>query len=176
MRPVNTTGIADFELCYKMKRPPSRFPALVFHFEGADWEMPLKNYMVFDKESGLFCLMVLESPGLSIFGNVQTQNMHVLYNLEKGWRRLRVFDRRGFVPGVPLSASYGLVVTDAIEPDQPIIYVNEGFEKGTGYRAEEVLGRNCIPGYYEAFWKELDGVKQIWKNRKQIWKNRKELK
>ncbi|XP_020265864.1 adagio-like protein 1 [Asparagus officinalis] len=24
-----------------------------------------------------------------------------------------------------------------------IIYVNEGFEKGTGYRAEEVLGRNC---------------------------------
>ncbi|XP_020268670.1 uncharacterized protein LOC109844067 isoform X2 [Asparagus officinalis] len=33
-----------------------------------------------------------------------------------------------------------------------------------------------IPDYYEAFWKELDGVKQIWKNRKQIWKNRKELK
>ncbi|ONK73977.1 uncharacterized protein A4U43_C01F21610 [Asparagus officinalis] len=33
-----------------------------------------------------------------------------------------------------------------------------------------------IPGYYEAFWKEMDDVKQIWKNRKQIWKNRKELK
>nr|AML77049.1 putative LOV domain-containing protein [Asparagus densiflorus] len=49
----------------------------------------------------------------------------------------------GFFPGIPLPASYGLVVTDAIEPDQPIIYVNEGFEKGTGYRAEEVLGRNC---------------------------------
>ncbi|XP_020249573.1 uncharacterized protein LOC109826968 isoform X1 [Asparagus officinalis] len=35
---------------------------------------------------------------------------------------------------------------------------------------------NSIPGYYEAFWKEMDDVKQIWKNRKQIWKNRKELK
>nr|AML76949.1 putative LOV domain-containing protein [Borya sphaerocephala] len=40
-------------------------------------------------------------------------------------------------------SSYGLVVTDALEPDHPIIYVNEGFEKATGYRAEEVLGRNC---------------------------------
>ncbi|KAJ6837159.1 adagio-like protein 1 [Iris pallida] len=46
-------------------------------------------------------------------------------------------------PGLPVPASYGLVVSDAIEPDHPIIYVNEAFEKGTGYRAEEVLGRNC---------------------------------
>nr|ACT22763.1 ZEITLUPE [Allium cepa] len=49
----------------------------------------------------------------------------------------------GFFPGLSIPASYGLVVTDAIEIDNPIIYVNEGFEKGTGYRAEEVLGRNC---------------------------------
>lgn len=48
----------------------------------------------------------------------------------------------GFFPELPVAASYGLVVTDAIEPDHPIIYVNPGFEKGTGYRAEEVLGRN----------------------------------
>ncbi|XP_073000632.1 adagio-like protein 1 [Typha latifolia] len=41
------------------------------------------------------------------------------------------------------AASYGLVVTDAFEPDHPIIYVNRGFEEATGYRAEEVLGRNC---------------------------------
>jgi PAS domain-containing protein len=34
------------------------------------------------------------------------------------------------------------VVTDALEPDCPIIYVNRGFEEATGYRAEEVLGRN----------------------------------
>ncbi|ONK72800.1 uncharacterized protein A4U43_C04F23370 [Asparagus officinalis] len=27
---------------------------------------------------------------------------------------------------------------------------------------------HSIPGYYEAFWKELDGVKQIWKNRKEL--------
>nr|AML77746.1 putative LOV domain-containing protein [Curcuma sumatrana]AML78183.1 putative LOV domain-containing protein [Curcuma longa] len=41
------------------------------------------------------------------------------------------------------ASSCGLVVTDALEPDQPIIYVNRGFEVTTGYRAEEVVGRNC---------------------------------
>nr|AML79105.1 putative LOV domain-containing protein [Lepidosperma gibsonii] len=39
--------------------------------------------------------------------------------------------------------SCGFVVTDALEPDFPIIYVNRGFEEATGYQAEEVLGRNC---------------------------------
>ncbi|KNA25393.1 hypothetical protein SOVF_007000 [Spinacia oleracea] len=37
----------------------------------------------------------------------------------------------------------GFVVTDALEADHPIIYVNTVFEMVSGYRAEEVLGRNC---------------------------------
>lgn len=40
------------------------------------------------------------------------------------------------------TAPCGFVVTDALEPDHPIIYVNAVFEVVTGYRAEEVLGRN----------------------------------
>ncbi|GKC18286.1 putative LOV domain-containing protein, partial [Tanacetum coccineum] len=39
-------------------------------------------------------------------------------------------------------APCGFVVTDALEPDHPIIYVNSVFEFVTGYRAEEILGRN----------------------------------
>nr|AML76574.1 putative LOV domain-containing protein [Posidonia australis] len=35
------------------------------------------------------------------------------------------------------------VVSDALEHDFPIIYVNTVFEMATGYRADEVLGRNC---------------------------------
>ncbi|CAM9001117.1 unnamed protein product [Rhodiola kirilowii] len=41
------------------------------------------------------------------------------------------------------TAPCGFIVTDALEPDHPIIYVNTVFEMITGYRAEEVLGRNC---------------------------------
>lgn len=43
-----------------------------------------------------------------------------------------------FYPQSPTS----FVVSDALEPDFPIIYVNTVFEKSTGYRADEVLGRN----------------------------------
>lgn len=37
----------------------------------------------------------------------------------------------------------GITIADARLPDRPLIYVNEGFERLTGYTAEEVLGRNC---------------------------------
>ncbi|KAM1404560.1 hypothetical protein ACFX2I_013031 [Malus domestica] len=40
------------------------------------------------------------------------------------------------------TAPCGFVVTDALDPDHPIIYVNTVFEMVSGYRAEEVLGRN----------------------------------
>jgi len=36
----------------------------------------------------------------------------------------------------------GIVITDAAQPDQPIIYVNARFEKITGYSAAEALGKN----------------------------------
>lgn len=37
----------------------------------------------------------------------------------------------------------GVTIADAIDPDYPLIYVNPAFLKTTGYRLEEVLGRNC---------------------------------
>nr|AML77265.1 putative LOV domain-containing protein [Geobalanus oblongifolius] len=44
-----------------------------------------------------------------------------------------------FYPTTPTS----FVVSDALEPDFPIIYVNKVFQAFTGYRPDEVLGRNC---------------------------------
>lgn len=37
----------------------------------------------------------------------------------------------------------GVMITDAGQPDNPIIYVNPAFEEITGYTAHEVLGRNA---------------------------------
>ena len=37
----------------------------------------------------------------------------------------------------------GVTVADARNPEFPLIYVNPGFEKITGYVAEEVIGRSC---------------------------------
>src|SRR5438132_5290128 len=39
--------------------------------------------------------------------------------------------------------SNGILITDPHQPDNPIIYVNPAFERITGYRMDEVLGRNC---------------------------------
>ena len=41
------------------------------------------------------------------------------------------------------SVTNGLVIADAEADDMPVVYVNPAFEHITGYRAEEVIGRNC---------------------------------
>lgn len=41
------------------------------------------------------------------------------------------------------ATSSGILITDARRPDQPIVYVNPAFGRLTGYRSEEVIGRNC---------------------------------
>lgn len=42
----------------------------------------------------------------------------------------------------PVAVPTSIVVSDAMEPDFPIIYVNTVFEFSTGFRADEILGRN----------------------------------
>jgi PAS domain S-box-containing protein len=37
----------------------------------------------------------------------------------------------------------GVVISDALKPDLPIVYVNPAFERMSGYTHAEVMGRNC---------------------------------
>ncbi|XP_057873966.2 aspartic proteinase nepenthesin-1-like [Cryptomeria japonica] len=84
----SSTGL---DLCYKMPSAGSvkpTFPSLTFNFKGGiDYEIPTENYFIEidDGKEQLLCLAVLGSSGLlasgpSIFGNVQQQNYHILYN------------------------------------------------------------------------------------------------
>ncbi|MDX5377780.1 MAG: EAL domain-containing protein [Halomonas sp.] len=41
------------------------------------------------------------------------------------------------------SSTNGVVIADALAPDQPIVYVTAAFERITGYSRDEVMGRNC---------------------------------
>ncbi|WP_246844300.1 EAL domain-containing protein, partial [Hydrocoleum sp. CS-953] len=41
------------------------------------------------------------------------------------------------------NSNNGIVITDATQPDNSIIYVNPSFESITGYQAGEVMGKNC---------------------------------
>jgi two-component system, NtrC family, sensor kinase len=41
------------------------------------------------------------------------------------------------------ATSTGIVISDATNPEHPIIYCNPAFEKMTGYKRREILGKNC---------------------------------
>ncbi|KAA5543687.1 SpoIIE family protein phosphatase [Roseiconus nitratireducens] len=41
------------------------------------------------------------------------------------------------------SSTEGITISDPSQPDNPIIYANEGFERLTGYKRTDVLGKNC---------------------------------
>ena len=40
-------------------------------------------------------------------------------------------------------SSDGIVITDALQKDNPVVYVNNSYEKITGYKQKELIGRNC---------------------------------
>ncbi|RWW08923.1 hypothetical protein GW17_00027611 [Ensete ventricosum] len=72
-----------FDLCFQLKSGEvPQLPDMTFHFSGADMVLPMPNYMVVDTEAGVMCLaMKPSSVPMSIFGNFQQQNMHILYDV-----------------------------------------------------------------------------------------------
>ncbi|MBD2663730.1 multi-sensor hybrid histidine kinase [Richelia sinica FACHB-800] len=63
--------------------------------------------------------------------------MFDITNLKETEETLRLRERA-------LANSYnGIVIADARLPDTPVIYVNNAFEKMTGYSAQDVIGCNC---------------------------------
>ncbi|CAN6320194.1 unnamed protein product [Urochloa humidicola] len=82
----------DEPLCFAMpesgkkKKKRQEVPKLVFHFEGATLDLPRENYVFEMEEDGQskMCIAIISSPpsvGMTIIGNYQQQNLHVLYDL-----------------------------------------------------------------------------------------------
>ncbi|KAF7065803.1 hypothetical protein CFC21_071875 [Triticum aestivum] len=82
---ANVTSPDDLNTCFKWPPPPKRMvsmPELVLHFEGADMDLPLENYMLIDGGTGNLCLAMAPSDDGSIIGSFQHANFHVLYDNE----------------------------------------------------------------------------------------------
>ncbi|CAL4978588.1 unnamed protein product [Urochloa decumbens] len=85
--PVANTTTEDYKLCFSLPRgmlmSAVKTPPLVLHFGGgADMILPQENYFQ-EPRPGLMCLAVSSSNSLSMIGNVQQQNMHVLFDIVK---------------------------------------------------------------------------------------------
>lgn len=68
------------------------------------------------------------------------------------------------------AASCGIVLSDACQPDLPIVYCNPAFEKMTGYSRQEVVGRNC------RFLQGVDTDPQVVKQIRQALRTEQEVK
>ncbi|BBN13744.1 hypothetical protein MPTK1_6g05980 [Marchantia polymorpha subsp. ruderalis] len=89
---VDFLDLTGLEVCYDISTAQTvSIPNMVFNFEAADFDLPFENIMLLFTTTGtdtVMCLALLESTGISIFGNVQQQNFQVLYdedNLQIGW-------------------------------------------------------------------------------------------
>jgi hypothetical protein len=57
-------------------------PEFIFHFDGADWELPQENYMAYSSETTICLVMLGHNDTQTTIGNFQQQNFHVLYDLQ----------------------------------------------------------------------------------------------
>ncbi|KAG6502261.1 hypothetical protein ZIOFF_042150 [Zingiber officinale] len=86
LRVKDMSKTVGLDLCFGLSSwPPPPLPDMVFHFDnGADMRMPQMNYMFTDKRTRAYCLVM--RPGqngdkLTIIGNYQQQNMHIIYDV-----------------------------------------------------------------------------------------------
>jgi len=74
---------SEMDLCVAVAQEKT-VPSLVFHFSGAgaDMVLPVENYWA-PLDDSTSCMVMERSSGLSIIGNFQLQNFHLLYDLAK---------------------------------------------------------------------------------------------
>ena len=53
----------------------------------------------------------------------------------------------------------GVTLSDPDQEDNPLVYANEAFELISGYKREEILGRNCR--FLQGSDREQEGIEQI---------------
>lgn len=82
--PVDDSGSMGLDVCFKLPSNADsvEVPKLLFNFDGGSLDLPAENYMIADSSMGVVCLAMGSSQGMSIFGNVQQQNMMVLHDLK----------------------------------------------------------------------------------------------
>lgn len=73
----------------------------------------------------------------------EDRRVYVVASLREVSERNRVEESLKLRERAIAASPNGIVITDATQPNNPMIYVNPSFERITGYSAAEVIGRDC---------------------------------
>lgn len=95
--------------------------------------------LVATKNSELLICQVIQVPIHDLQGKISGY-LSIIRNITEDKRKEEQLD---LIREALESSNNGIVISDATMPDMPIIYVNKAFEEITGYKSEEVVGKNC---------------------------------
>ena len=73
----------------------------------------------------------------------QDQQPALLLQVRDITERKQAEQRLRLLEAAALASIDGITISDARAPDYPLVYISPGFERMTGYTAEEIVGRNC---------------------------------
>ena len=146
---IHLPDINGHEVCRQLKSAPATQNIPIIFITG--------NYNTLDKlqglEAGAVAYMKKPFNPQEILLIIQNQitNQRLKKQLEKQNEQLKaeisaraaIEERLRILERAVAASQNGIVVTDAQLPDYPIIYVNSGYEQLTGYKASEIIGKNC---------------------------------
>ncbi len=78
----------------------------------------------------------------SLVRDTMGQPLYFIGQIQDITQRKQAEERLRLLERAIAASNNGIIISDAQAPDRPVIYVNSGFERITGYTKEEVIGKN----------------------------------
>lgn len=142
-------NLDGLEICQQLKTNPlsARIP-VIFMTSSRDTHQLLQ---AFDKGADDYIVKPFRSEELLVRIETQLANRRLQQQLAAQNQQLQreievrkaAEERSKILERAIAASSNGIIITDALAPNNGIIYANSGFERLTGYSAAEMIGRNC---------------------------------
>ena len=135
-------------------RPPSEVPHFEQHLKdrqhglwsGGLWKHRRKDGSIIDVEVAAHDIELDGHAGRLILVRDVTE-------------QLRLDQQKRLLVRALESSKSGIIITDALQPDLPITYVNPAFQHMTGFSQEELIGHNCR--FLQGEDRNQEGIQQI---------------
>ncbi len=125
-----------YELWLEEEAPNCCFSAVAFPLRGAEGVFGALYIHAEEPEA-------FDPEEVRILSDLADELAYGITSLRSGIGMRRAEDALRLRQRAVESSSNGIMITDAVAPGNPIIYVNPAFERITGYSATEVTGRNA---------------------------------